>query len=80
MRELFALPGVREVDVGVMPGLWNPVALRAEFHDEWALWERSLAGVVPSDELARLKAADWAAIEAGSRLAFIPTFFALVRV
>jgi SAM-dependent methyltransferase len=80
LRELFALPGVREVDVGVMPGLWNPVAQRAEFHAEWALWEQSLAGILPPDELARLKAADWAAIEAGTRLAFIPTFFALVRV
>lgn len=80
LRDLFALPGVREVDVGVMPGLWNLATLRAEFHAEWALWERSLTGVVPPDELTRLKASDWAAIEAGTRLTFIPTFYALVRV
>ena len=80
LRELFALPEVREADVGVMPGLWDPATLRIEFDGEWALWERTLADVVSPEELARLKAADWAAIEAGSRLAFVPTFYSLVRV
>ena len=66
LRGLFALPAVRSVEVGLIPGLWDPATLRAEFDAEWALWERSLAGLVPADELARVKAADRAAIEAGS--------------
>jgi SAM-dependent methyltransferase len=80
LRELFALPGVQGTDVGVIPGLWDLATLHAEFDAEWALWERSLAGLVPSGDLARLKAADRAAIESGARLAFMPTFYALVRV
>ncbi len=80
LRELFALPGVRDADVGVIHGLWDLVTLCAEFDAEWALWDRSLAGMIPSDELARLKEADRAAIESGARLAFMPTFHALVRV
>jgi SAM-dependent methyltransferase len=80
LRGLFALPGARRVEVGVIPGLWDPATLRAEFDGEWALWERSLTGVVPPDELARVKAADLQATEEGSRLVFMPVFYALVRV
>jgi hypothetical protein len=64
--------------VGVIPGLWDPATLRAEFDREWGLWERSLAGVVPPDELARLRAADQSAIESGERLVFMPVFYALI--
>ncbi len=80
LQALFALPAVRQVEAGVIPGLWDPATLRTEFDAEWALWERSLAGLVPADELARVKATDRAAIEAGQRLAFVPVFYALVRV
>lgn len=80
LRRLFALPGVRQVDVGVIPGLWELATLRTEFDAEWALWQRSLKGLVPPHELAQAKAADLAAIESGARLAFIPVFYALVRV
>jgi SAM-dependent methyltransferase len=80
LRGLFNLPAVRAVEVGVIPGLWDLATLRAEFDAEWNLWERTLAGQVPSKELARIEAADWAAIETGERLAFVPVFYALVRV
>jgi SAM-dependent methyltransferase len=80
LRGLFAPLGVRQVDAGLIPGLWDPATLRAEFEAEWALWQRTLADAVPHDELVRVKAADLAAIEAGERLAFIPVFYALVRV
>jgi SAM-dependent methyltransferase len=79
LRGLFALPAVRAVEVGVIPGLWDLPTLRAEFGAEWALWEQSLADLVVPAELSRAKAADWAAIEAGERLAFMPVFYALVR-
>ncbi|HSR29942.1 MAG TPA: methyltransferase domain-containing protein [Anaerolineae bacterium] len=80
LRGLFALPGVRQMDVGVIPGLWDLPTMRAQFEAEWALWERSLVDVVPPNDLARCKAADLAAIESGERLAFMPVFYAMVRV
>lgn len=80
LRGLFALPGVRHADVGVIPGLWDLAMLRAQFEAEWALWEPSLAGLVPAGELAGFKAADRAAIESGERTVFMPVFYALVRV
>ena len=80
LRDLFSLPAARQVDVGLMPGLWNPVALRAEFDAEWSLWELSLADLVSARELAQVKALDLEAIESGRRLVFMPVFYALVRI
>lgn len=80
LRELFSCAGVGHVDVGLIPGLWDLATQHREFHNEWALWERSLAGSVPPDEIARVKAADLEAIQSGTRLAFMPVFYALIRV
>ena len=80
LRGILSQPGARGVDLGVIPGLWDLGTLQAEFHAEWSLWERSLAGLVPAGDLAGVKAADLAAIESGERLAFMPVFYALVRV
>ena len=80
LRGLFALPGVRNAELGLVPGLWDLATLRTQFDAEWSLWERSLAELVPPTELARVKAADLAAIQAGERLVFMPVFYALVKV
>jgi len=80
LRSLFAQPSVRHAEVGLIPGLWDLATMRAQFDAEWALWERSLAGLIPDEELARVKAADLAATESGERLVFMPVFYALVRV
>jgi SAM-dependent methyltransferase len=80
LRALFDLPGARQADVGVIPGLWDTATLRGEFKAEWSLWERSMTAFVPQTELARVKTADLTAIESGERLAFMPVFYALIRI
>lgn len=80
LRALFALPAVRQTEVGVITGLWDLPALRREFEGEWALWQRTLEGQVSADDLARARAADRAAINSGERLVFVPVFFAWVQV
>jgi SAM-dependent methyltransferase len=80
LRGLFALSGVRHAELGLVPGLWDLATLRSQFDSEWSLWERSLTGLVPPDELARVKATDLAAIQSGERMAFMPVFYTLVRV
>ncbi|HSJ52213.1 MAG TPA: methyltransferase domain-containing protein [Anaerolineae bacterium] len=76
---LFAQPGARQVEVGLIPGLWDIARLRAEFEGEWSLWERTLADLVPPAELVRAKSRDLEAIERGERLVFVPVFYAFVR-
>jgi SAM-dependent methyltransferase len=75
---LFTQAGL-SANVGVIPSLWDDEALRAEFEAEWALMERTLAGIVSEDELRRYKQADWQAIEDGQRLIFMPIFCAVGR-
>jgi SAM-dependent methyltransferase len=75
---LFTQTGL-SANVGVIPSLWDDEALRAEFEAEWALMERTLAGIVSEDELRRYKQADWQAIEGGQRLIFMPIFYAVGR-
>jgi ubiquinone/menaquinone biosynthesis C-methylase UbiE len=80
LRAIFALPRVRSTSVGIISGLWDMASLRAEFRAEWSLWERSFSEFVPPDEIVRVRETDLAAIEAGSRLAFMPVFHCLARV
>jgi len=77
-RKLRALFRPEQADVGVIPGLWDLATLRAEFDREWGLWERSLAGILSPGELARLRAADQAAVVSGERFVFMPVFYALI--
>ena len=79
-RKLRSLFAGRAAEIGVIAGLWNLDTLRTEIDHEWALWARSLSGLVPPAELARVEAADRAAVESGERLVFMPVFFASVRV
>jgi len=65
--------------MGVIPSLWDDEALRAEFEAEWALMERTLAGMVSEEELQRYRQIDWQAIEDGQRLIFMSIFYAVGR-
>lgn len=78
LRALFTQAGL-SAKGGVIPSLWDNQTLRAEFEAEWALMERTLAGIVSEDELKRYKQRDWQAIEDGQRLIFMPIFYAVGR-
>jgi SAM-dependent methyltransferase len=75
---LFTQAGL-SANVGVIPSLWDDEALRAEFEAEWALMERTLAGMVSEDELRHYRQIDWQAIEDSQRLIFVPIFYAVSR-
>lgn len=76
LPDLFSRAGL-SANVGVIPSLWDDETLRAEFEAEWALMERTLAGMVSEDELRHYKQVDWQAIEDGQRLIFMPIFYAV---
>jgi SAM-dependent methyltransferase len=80
LRGFFTLPAVRETEVGLIPGVWDLATLRLEFDAEWALWEQTLTGLVPAVQIAQVKTTSLAAIQSGERLAFLPVFYALIRV
>ena len=76
---LFVAAGL-QATVGVMAGRWDlPASPDDGFEAEWAMRERDLAGLVPPEELRRLRSADRQALADGQRILFVPTFYALGR-
>jgi SAM-dependent methyltransferase len=91
LGELFVAAGL-QATVGVMAGRWNlpaspddgcapgdGFALGDGFEAEWAMRERDLAGLLPPEELRRLRSVDRQALTTGQRVLFVPTFYALGR-
>ena len=74
---LFVAAGL-QATVGVMAGRWDlPASPDDGFEAEWAMREHDLAGLVPSEELRRLRSADRQALADGQRTLFVPTFYTL---
>jgi len=77
LGKLFVAAGLQAM-VGVMAGRWDlPASPDGGFEAEWAMRERDLAGLVPPEELRRLRSADRQALMDGRRVLFVPTFYAL---
>ena len=78
LRHLLAAASLQG-EVGVLASLWDSAVLRENFEAEWA-WIAHDAGVfVPEAELARARAQAQAAIEVGTRLVYLPLFYALAQ-
>jgi SAM-dependent methyltransferase len=77
LPELFRQASIRSIETGalrmdgVLPLAPDERAL------EWAVLEADLAGLVPAEEIQRLKRLDDAAWERGERVLFVPTYWAL---
>ncbi len=80
LGEMFAAAGLRAT-VGTIAGYWNSASFPNNdgFEAEWAMRERDLAGLLPAEELRRLRSVDRRALEEGRRVLFVPTFYATGR-
>jgi SAM-dependent methyltransferase len=79
LRRLLVGAGL-DAQVGVMPSQWDVRSLRAEFEAEWALLARDVGDAVDPGSFAEAKARAAAAIAAGTRLVYMPVFYALGKV
>lgn len=78
LRHLLVASGLSP-DVGVLSSLWDSTALQENFEAEWTWIEQDVGALAPEAELARARAQAQAAIDAGTRLVFLPLFYALAR-
>jgi SAM-dependent methyltransferase len=77
LSELFCAAGL-QVHFGLMAGGWQaPGEPDEAFAAEWAMRRQDLANLLPAEELDRLEQLDRQALQAGRRLLFVPTFYAL---
>jgi SAM-dependent methyltransferase len=79
LNSLFHAAGLQDVEIGVLGANWSGPLDRRALESEWALLRADLFGVLPSEELDRLQALDAEAWQAGERVLYVPTFYALGR-
>ncbi len=77
---LFAQAGLANVQSGILGARWQNTGAGEEFDSEWEVLESDLSATVSPARVARWKAADLAARQAGRRVLFVPTFYAVGEV
>jgi ubiquinone/menaquinone biosynthesis C-methylase UbiE len=78
LRDLLVETGL-EAEVGVMASVWDIASMRAQFAPEWAMLWHDVSHRVDAATFEAARSRAQAAIEAGTRLVFMPTFYAYAR-
>ena len=69
--------GLAAVETGVLGGQWRGPASPQAHQSEWETLARDLSGRISPGRLEDLKRMDQAAWQVGSRVLFVPTFYAI---
>ena len=77
LPELFHTAGLERVESGVLGSQWTQPINQAAWESEWATLEADLGKLVEPKRLATLRALDADAWQAGRRVLFVPTFYAI---
>ncbi|GIV66694.1 MAG: methyltransferase domain-containing protein [Chloroflexota bacterium] len=78
MRGWFESAGLRNVESGVMAGKWIRDHQHSKELDlEWAVIREDLKNYLPEEEIDALEKADRRAWQEGTRILFVPTFYAI---
>ena len=80
LKGLFSLVGLEDIKFGVYEGQWNSDLSALEIQSEWQMLENDLAGLISKSELSELKEQDQISQEKGSRIIYVPTFYAWGKV
>jgi hypothetical protein len=75
LTESFFQAGIQIIEAGTIQSVENE-ASPEEWELEWAVIESDLAGLVPGEDIQKMKLLDKAARERGERVLHVPTHFA----
>jgi SAM-dependent methyltransferase len=78
LRSLFQAVGLRDVQSGILGAQWSFEGTRDS--TEWVMIKADLGNKLDEDSLAKYKQIDLQARNTGTRVLFVPTFFALGKV
>ena len=76
LKSLFYSAGLMNIHVGAYEGRWNSGLSPDEVESEWQVLENDLENLISKSELADLKQSDQVSREQGTRLIYVPTFYA----
>ena len=77
---LFVENGFSDLECGIYQGFFPREYSEAELESEWKVLAADLDGFLSSQELEELRSQDLAARQSGSRVVYVPTFYAWAKV
>ncbi|MCK5053279.1 MAG: methyltransferase domain-containing protein [Anaerolineales bacterium] len=80
LRSLFVSAQLTEIRTGLLGGEWQGSPGEAQLDSEWETLARDLNHLLPAGEIENYKRIDRKAWEMGTRVLFVPTFYAAGRV
>lgn len=80
LRDIFSRAGLINIQVGVLSGEWTGSPPLEEFESEWRTIAADLRDKLSDEAIEDYRKADVEAWRSGSRILFIPTFYAIGRV
>ncbi len=80
LKGLFQSQGFSNIESGVYQGRWSSDESPEEINSEWKILAEDLAGTLTIKELGVLRKHDQAARMKGTRLIYVPTFYAWGKV
>ncbi len=73
---IFAHAGLKSIETGVMGGMWTAPPSLDEWNLEWEVIKSDLTGQVALKDLQKMENLDRQAWKNGTRVLFVPTFYA----
>jgi len=80
LASVFSQAGLTDIQVGVLGGNWKIGDMNYDSDSEWAVVFSDLEAQVPEDKLNKYKNISKQAHVEGTRILFVPTFYAVGRV
>ncbi len=80
LKSLFSDIKLENIHSGIISAEWNKQFNTTEFNLEWSVLKRDLQGKMPQKELVRYYGVDLAASGNGTRVLFVPIFYAFGQV
>ncbi len=79
LRALFHSAQLTEIRTGLLGGEWKGRIDEDQLESEWETLAQDLSDLLPADEIERFRQIDHEAWEMGTRVLFVPTFYAAGR-
>ncbi len=80
LKAIFSTGGFSDIVCGVYEGSWNNIPSQSDLDSEWLVLEEDLSGILTSAEITVLKKHERKALEKGTRLIYVPTFYSWGKV
>jgi len=80
LGSLFSKMGLDEIETGILGAQWKTETGNSSDQTEWEILRSDLGNQISEDEFKRLEQLEYEARQSGTRVLFVPTFYAAGKV